>query len=211
MSTLSPTRGEGQRGMSGAGKLGIGLALFTALGLVGFGVVAWADRDPPAPSVERPRIVSMEESAQAMQQAGAAMQQHGQAMLMQGGEWMVINPTAPGILVPGAQIDAGNRGELNRSIQAMLHDPSKARSIDVEALNWNGMAMQGEGQNMRYHGQIMAEEVELMIERHGLQGQAVDDLRRGVQVMRQVGGDLMQNGQEMIDYAERIRRSMGTK
>lgn len=223
--------------MGATGRLGIGVAVVAALALVIFGVVA-ATRRTSGRTVEQPQLVSMEESARAMQQAGTTMQTHGQAMLeegrrtndqdlithgdhwlrdgaalIQGGQWMAMNPTSPGSLLtsPAELAAQGSWGELNRNAQAMLHDPSKARTVDVEALRWNGLAMRGEGQNMLDHAQIMTEEAELMIERHGLQGQAATDLRAAAATMRQVGGYLMQNGQGMMDYADRIRRSMGGK
>ena len=69
--------------------------------------------------------------------------------------------------------------------------------------------MRAEGRNMPDHGRIMAEEAEIMITRHGLEGQAAADLRKAATTLRQVGGYLEQNGQSMIDYADRLRRSMG--
>lgn len=203
----SPQRAEtlhrqDQHGVRGAGRLGIGLAVLAAVALVAFGVVVWANRQSPETSVARPRIVSMEASARAMQQAGAAMQTHGQAMLdegrtkgdqdltahgehwlrdaamlMQGGQWMAMNPLAAGNLVssPGELAAQGNLETLNRAVQNMIHDPSRARTTDIEALRWNGLSMQGEGQNMADHARVMAEEVKLMVERHGLQGQALTD------------------------------------
>ncbi|GIW07461.1 MAG: hypothetical protein KatS3mg060_2266 [Dehalococcoidia bacterium] len=91
----------------------------------------------------------------------------------------------------------------------MLHDPSRARGVDLEALRWNGLAMRAEGQNMADHGRVMVEEAEVMVTRHQLQGQAAADLLQAAQTMREVGGHLTGNGQAMIDYAERLRRSLG--
>lgn len=246
MNTFAPSAGsprpvetpqrDGRRGTGGAGRLGIGLALLTALVLVVFGVAAWASRESPGSSIDKPQIVSMADSARAMQQAGTAMQAHGQAMLdegrsnndldlvahgehwmrdgaalIQGGGWMAMNPTAPGSLVAPSEISAADRSQLDRQVQAMIHDPSKASRVDAEALRWNGLSMRSEGQNMADHASVMAEAVELMVERHGLQGQAAADLRQAVQVMRDVSKALTRNGQAMIDYADRVRRSMGLK
>jgi hypothetical protein len=171
-----------------------------------------------------------------MQQAGNVMQSHAQAMLVEGqrtgnqdlivrgehwlrdgqamvrsGQWMAMNPTAPGSLVysPSELSAQGTWGELTRTAQQMLHDPSRAREIDLSALMWNGQAMRAEGRNMLDHGQIMAEEAESMIARHGVEGQTATDLRQSATTLRQVGGYLEQNGQSMIDYADRLRRSMG--
>jgi hypothetical protein len=214
-------------------KLGIGLAIGVAVGLVAFSVVARASRLAVA---ETPHLVSMDESARAMQRADAAMQTHGQAMLdqgqrtgdqdliahgehwlrdgqalAQGGQWMAMNPTAPGSLVssPSELAAQGNWGQLTRTAQEMLHDPSRARSIDLEALRWNGLAMRAEGRNMAEHGALMIEEVQLMSARHGLDVRAASELSEAVMTMQVVGGHLEQNGQAMIDYADRLRRTMG--
>jgi hypothetical protein len=212
----------------------MGLAVVVAVVLVAFSVVVRTAR--PTNAAEAPRLVSMSQSAQAMQQAGNVMQSHAQTMLVEGqrtgdqeliaraehwlsdgqalvrgGEWMSMNPTAPGSLVAsptelGAQ---GSWGELTRTAQQMLHDPSRAREVDLEALRWNGLAMRAEGRNMVDHGRNMAEDTEMMIASHGLDGPAAADLRQTAATTRQVGGDLEQNGQSMIDYADRLRQSMG--
>lgn len=214
------------------------LAALTTLALIGGGAAACEKRSSGAAAVEKPQIASMEASGQAMERAGTTMQAHGQTMLddsrktgdqnlaahgehwlrdgatlLQAGRWMAMNPTAPGYLVssPGELAAQGNWQALTTAAQNMLHDPSKARSVDIEALRWNGLAMQGEGQNMVDHAGVMAEEAEAMIQRHGLQGQAADDLRAAARTMREVGGRLTENGTQMVEYADRIRRSMGLK
>lgn len=217
---------------------GIAVLVVTLLLVVTVAIMATVrGRDRPATAAPA-HLVSMQEGGAAMQRAGEVMQAHGQAMLdegrrtadpdliahgehwlrdgqalIQGGRWMMENPTAPGSLVSSqAELQAqGSWRDLNRTAENMLHDPSRARQIDLEALRWNGMAMRGEGQIMAEHGRIMAEEVEVMIARHGLQGQTAADMRQAADVMREVGGHLMQNGQEMMEYAERLRRSMGKR
>lgn len=217
----------------------VGIGAVVVIALIGGGIIAASRSDDgQVGTVEKPRLISMEESGQAMQQAGGAIERHGQAMLddgrrtgdqdliahgehwlrdgqqmVQGGQWMAQNPTAPGSLVssPAELREQGNWTELTRNAQAMIHDPSKARGVNIEALRWNGLAMRGEGQNMIDHATIMAEDVELMLQRHGLQGQAATDLRQAVEVMRQAGSHLKENGQAMMDYADRLRRSMGAR
>lgn len=216
-------------------KLIVGFSIVVALALVGFGVLAGGSRRATA-GVAPPQLVSMDESARAMQQAGAAMQAHGQVMidegqrtgdkgqvmiaeywrqngqaLAEGGQWMAMSPTAPGNLLtpPGAVASQGSWGELTRTSAAMLHDPSKARSVDLEALRWNGEAMVAEGRNMAEHGRLMQEEVNVMLVRHGLSNQVEADLRLAAQTMLTVGSHLQQNGQQMVEYAARLRRSLG--
>jgi hypothetical protein len=129
-----------------------------------------------------------------------------------GALWLTLKPLAPGSLVATpSELSAQDAwGELVETAEAMLHDPSKARSaMDLDALRWNGEAMRAEGRTMAEHGRVMAEEAELMTAAHGLSRQRADDLRQAATVMRQVGGHLERNGLEMIDYADRLRRSMG--
>lgn len=212
--------------------LALAAGVAAVVGLVGFGLVARASQ----PMVEAPRLVSMEEAARAMQTAGAAMQAHGRQMLAesqrtgdqaltaqgehwlsdgqaldQGGRWMAMNPTAPGSLVTSQRDLAaqGSWSELTRTAQGMLHDPKGAGAADLQALRWNGQAMRAEGKTMAEHGRVMAEEAEAMIARHALPGPAADELRRAARTMREVGGHLESNGQAMLDYAERLRWSMG--
>jgi hypothetical protein len=48
-----------------------------------------------------------------------------------------------------------------------------------------------------------------MVERHALEGPAEGELRSSAQVMIEVGRHLEQNGQEMIDYADRLKKTLG--
>lgn len=215
--------------------VGTGLVVIVALLIVVIGVVMWANGDSRKID-ERANLIDMQQGADAMQRAGQAMQTHGQTMLdegqrtgdqeltthgqhwtadgqalIQGGEWMAMNPTVPSNLVsnPGDLGAQDSWGELNRSAQQMLQDPSDAKDVDLEALNWNGEAMQAEGRNMADHGRLMAEETEMMVERHNLEAQAATDLRAAAQTMVDIGSTLEQNGKEMRDYSSRVRRSLG--
>jgi len=216
------------------GKFVLGLSLAVAVWLVAFGLVARAVR----PGIDRPHLVSMQESAAALAAGGRTMMAHGQAMLAEGqrtgdqelvahgehwlrdgqalsqrAEWLAMNPLALSSLAtsPGELSQQESWGELTRTAAAMLHDPSRARAVDLEALRWNGLAMQAEGRMMAEHGRLMLEEAELMVARHQLDGQAAADLRQAAQTMREVGSHLEGNGQAMIDYADRLRRSLGSR
>jgi hypothetical protein len=214
-------------------KVGIGLAVVFAVVLVAFGVVARSAR----PSVDDgPHLISMTESAGALQQAGAVMQTHGQTMwedgqrlndpdlvargehwradgqtLSQRGQWLSMHPLAPSSLVVSpAELSAqGAWGDLPRTAETMLHDPSRARELDLEALRWNGLAMRAEGQAMAEHGRIMDEDLSVMVSRHPVAEPTTANLRQAAEAMRDAGGYLSANGQEMIDYADRLRQSMG--
>lgn len=213
-------------------KVSIGLAVAVALILVTFSIVGRA----AAPTPEPPHLVSMAESGRAMRQAGTAMQAHAQTMVDQGrragdqslvaygerwqrdgqdmvrrGQEMEANPTAPGSLhATRGDLEAqASWDELSRTAQAMLHDPGRARAADLEALRWSGLAMRSEGENMAEHGQLMADEIALMVAQHKLDAAVEAGLRQAAETLRAVGGHLQQNGQAMVNYADRLRRSMG--
>lgn len=213
-------------------KVSIGLAIAVALLLVSYSVVGRA----AAPAPEPPHLVSMAESGRTMQQAGDAMQAHARAMVDEGrrtgdgalvaygerwlrdgqdmvrrGQAMEEDPTAPGSLhATRGDLEAqASWDALNRTAQAMLHDPGKARVSDLEALRWSGLAMRSEGENMAEHGQLMADEVALMVAQHKLGEAAAAELRQAAETLRAVGAHLQQNGQAMVDYADQLRRSMG--
>jgi hypothetical protein len=215
-------------------KLAIVSAIAVAAAVVGFSLFGRTARS----SVEGPRIVSMEASAQELQRAGAAMQAHADAMLADGqrvgdpaltahgehwredgqilaqrGQWLAMDPLAPSSLssTPAELSTQGAWGSLTSTAAAMLHDPGNAREVDLEALRWNGLAMRAEGRNMAEHGTVMAQEVELMVAGSRLAGEPAADLRQAAQRMREVGGYLEGNGQSMVDYADRLRQSLGVR
>jgi hypothetical protein len=215
------------------GKIGIGVAVLVALGLVAFSLVAVAARPRP----QAPQLVSMQDSARALLADAGVMQAHGQAMLDEGqrtgdqeliaagehwltdgqqlsqrAQWLVMDPLSPGSLtVPPSQLSQqGNWGALIQTSQAMVHDPSQARTpTDMEALRWNGLSMQAEGRGMADHGRAMADQIDTMSARHVLDSQTALSLRHAAQTMQTVGSELEQNGQAMLDYADRLRRSLG--
>jgi hypothetical protein len=69
--------------------------------------------------------------------------------------------------------------------------------------------MQAEGQSMADHGRVMAEDIAGMLAGHDVAAPAAADLREAAQDMRTVGDHLALNGQEMINYADRMLRSLG--
>jgi hypothetical protein len=211
----------------------VAAAVIVAFALVISGVLIAASDD----GIEfEAHLTDMQSSAAALAAAGAAMERHALPMLADGraagdpelirhgehwladgqalvqrAEWLVMSPTSPGSLI-ASPADLGRDGswaELNRRTQQMLHDPSKARGIDIVALRLNGAAMQAEGRLMAEHGRQMTEEITLMVALHGLDGVAADELRATTVAMVSVGEHLEQNGKAMIDYADRIARTLG--
>lgn len=216
------------------GRGSVALAIGAATALLGFALLAQTAR----PAMTAPPIVSMADSARAMELAGQTMEHHGAVMVetgrvtgvgdmvghgehwqvdgqraIQGGRWMAMDPLAPGSLVstPAELAASGSWGSLNETAQAMLHDPSRTRAVDPQALRLNGLAMRAEGAAMAGHGRVMAEGVSVMMRltEHGLDAPTADELRDAATTLGRTGRALEQNGQEMIDYADRMRRSLG--
>lgn len=133
----------------------------------------------------------------------------GDALIL-GGAWMAMNPTAPGSLAatPDELAENANWTALNRAVRAMLHDPSKARQIDAEALHWNGVAMRDEGRIMTEHARVMMPQVEMMSSYHQLDDATMAELRAAVEAMRISGGHLTANGQSMMEFAGRLHKGI---
>jgi hypothetical protein len=188
--------------------------------------------------VEAPHLTTMADSAAAMQREAALMQAHGQDMLAEGqrtsnaalvfhGEhwasdgrsvaqaarWMAMDPTAPANLntPPGQLAAQGTWGSLTQTARAMLHDPSRARSVDLDALRWNGEAMQGEGKHMLEHVRAMNEDLAVMAALHQVDQSTASELRAAVEAVSAAGTHIAQNGRAMVDYADRTRRSLGLR
>jgi hypothetical protein len=107
--------------------------LAVAVGLVALALIlALIGRGKPGPGVEKPHLISMQASGQAMQRAGEVMQWHEQAMvdegqqkvdsdriahgehwlrdgrtLVQQGQGMTMNPLVPGSLAPMPKLRRG--------------------------------------------------------------------------------------------------------
>lgn len=215
-------------------RLIIGAAVLVALALVTVGVIV-AAKGSTSSSVAKPNLVSMDEAAQGMQQAGATMQAHGQAMIdqgrnsgdqnlvalgqqwlqdgqqiAQGGQWMAMDPTDPSNLDnPAGVASDANRSALSVHAQQMLHDPSKASAINIDALRDDGYAMQSEAQNMLAHAHVMTQLVDVMVAQHMVDDPTATALRQAALTLGDVGNRLGKNAQQMIDYANRLHRSLG--
>jgi hypothetical protein len=184
---------------------------------------------------------SMAESATAMREAGEAMWRHGEAMLdegkrtgnagllrqgeqwildgrqvAEGGAWMGMNPAVPAnLLAPPSSLAArGDLAALGRANESMAHDTAwlqRARRVDIEALRWNGEYMRDEGGRMVTHAMEMWRQVETMGSEHSLDRQTATELQTATQTLMAAGEHARQSGQSMIDYADRLRRSIGRR
>ncbi len=215
------------------GKLAIAIIAIIILVFTALGVVAAKTNAKPTP--EQLPAISMAESGQAMQQAGVVTQKHGQEMLdagqrtgdqglvdygkrwiadgqelMRGGNIMA-NPAVPTTkhAVPGADLSLDNAVTLTNTAQQMLHTASQGNTVDIDALRWNGMAMQGEGQTMTVQATLMAQQIDWMTPQHSLNAQTATDLWQATQTLTDAGNRLTANGQAMMDYANRLRQSVG--
>ena len=213
-------------------KLEIGLALAVALILVVATAVAAATR----PSVATTPTIDMTTAAGALQKAGTVMESHGQQMLADGqrtgnaalvstgqhwltdgqvlvqqGTWLAMDPTAPVNLhaTPAELAQQGNWGPLNIGTQAMVHDPWRAKEVDLVALRWDGAAMRSEGQDMVDHARVMSEEVDLMVAQGVVNATTASELRGATAQLRSAGTGLQQTGQAMVDYTDQLHRSLG--
>ncbi len=215
------------------GKLTVAIAGLVVVGLVVFGIaVAGTTRTPVPVSVP---TISMAESGQAMQQAGTMMQKHGQEMLDTGqrtgdqglidygkrwiaagqelvrGGNIMVNPAVATTQHPvaGADLSLDNAITLTNAAQQMLHNATLGNSVDIDALRWNGLAMQSEGQSMSLHARLMAQEIDWMTPQHNLNAQTATDLRQAAQALADASDRLTANGQTMMEYANRLRQSIG--
>lgn len=215
-----------------------GAALLIGAAVAGLGLVLLASVAQPTRGA--PSIVSMAESARAMERAGQAMIRHGASMgergratgatdlmmrgerwqldgwrVVQGGRWMAMDPLAPASLAstPAGLAASGDWGRLVVGARAMLHDPARAGDTNLDALRWNGEAMRAEGATMAEHGRRMATEVELMasLENHDFVGVTAAELTDAAASLERVGRALERNGQAMIAYVVRLRRSIGAR
>jgi hypothetical protein len=92
---------------------------------------------------------------------------------------------------------------------AMVHDPDRARQINLQHLLGNGMAMVSEGAAMRAHGEEMITEVDRLRELGVLPDDIADDLIGKAQTLIDAGQRIEEDGEEMQQTAEDLLRSIG--
>lgn len=92
---------------------------------------------------------------------------------------------------------------------SMVHDPARAREINLQGLLGNGMSMAAEGEAMAQHGEAMATEGERLRQEGAIPAQLADDLAATASMLVTAGQALESDGQRMQDQAESLLRSIG--
>jgi hypothetical protein len=92
---------------------------------------------------------------------------------------------------------------------AMVHDPDRAREINLQNLLGNGMVMSSEGQAMTAHGEEMLAEVELLRDEGVLSDDIAPTLTIQAQALVDAGQELERDGEDMQQTAEDLLRSIG--
>lgn len=151
---------------------------------------------------------TMAASGSAMIQAAAGMSRAAQTMIASGdptlnelanhweqdawalreqGAWMVLAATA----------------------DSMIHDPDKAREVNLQNLRGNGMSMVAEGQAMADHGREMLAQVAQLRQDDAIAPDFADDLTTSAEQLVTAGEALVRDGEGMQEYAERLLASLG--
>lgn len=98
---------------------------------------------------------------------------------------------------------------LAATADSMIHDPDKARELNLQNLRGNGMSMAAEGQAMVEHGNEMAAEVDKLRREGALNESMADELTADAKALITAGESLVQDGEWMQEYAEKLLQSIG--
>lgn len=109
--------------------------------------------------------------------------------LRERGAWMVMTATSAG----------------------MVHDPDRAREIDVWNLKANGVTMVAEGEAMAAHGREMLSEAMRLRDTGALPPELADDLITAARAIVDSGESLRRDGERMERYADGLIQSLGMR
>lgn len=98
---------------------------------------------------------------------------------------------------------------LAATADSMVHDPDKARELNLQNLRGNGMSMAAEGQAMVEHGNEMAAEVDQLRQGGVLNETMADELTADAKALVAAGEMLVRDGDRMREYAEKLLQSIG--
>jgi hypothetical protein len=92
---------------------------------------------------------------------------------------------------------------------SMVHDPDKARELDLVNLQANGVVMETEGQAMADHGRAMNAQVEQLRQDGSLPAAMADDLTARGQDLITTGEQMARDGKKMQVDTETLLHSLG--
>lgn len=145
--------------------------------------------------------VAMLQAAQGMDAAAAVMLSSGSAELVAlGTHWQ---QDAAALAQRGAWMS------ISATSDSMVHDPNKARELDLANLRANGSVMELEGQAMVEHGREMIDQVAQLRANGSLPAATADELTARGNDIVEAGERMAADGKRMQDDAERLQRSIG--
>jgi hypothetical protein len=148
------------------------------------------------------------EHGRAMQQLGARMVSHGQGL----GDQSWVGDGQHWIADGNNMVAVGER--TLKLAQSLSVNPIKAQEIDINQVRAQGLGVISDGQALVEHGKVMVELSELL-ERHldasadQTLRQDVAEARAGAERMGQTGQQLVTGGQQIVDFADTLARSIG--
>lgn len=163
----------------------------------------------PLPAAEDAATANtMAAGGTAMIQVAAGMSQAAQTMIATGDP--TLNELANHWEQDARALrDRGAWMVLAATADSMVHDPDKARELNLQNLRGNGMSMAAEGQAMVEHGNEMVTAVDQLRQEGVLNEAMADELTADARALVAAGESLMRDGERMREYAEKLLQSIG--
>lgn len=98
---------------------------------------------------------------------------------------------------------------LASTSESMVHDPDRARELNLQSLRGNGLSMSAEGRAMAEHGKEMAAEVDQLRQDGVLNDEMSGQLTGDAKALADAGDALARDGERMQEYAETLLQSIG--
>jgi hypothetical protein len=143
----------------------------------------------------------------AMQQLGGRMVSHGEAL----GDASWVGDGQHWIADGNTMIAIGER--TVKLGQSLAVNPIKAQEVDLSQVRAQGQGVISDGQALVEHGKVMSELTDVLNRRTNASGdqplaQDVADARAGATRMGQTGQQLVTGGQQLVDFADSLARSI---
>lgn len=188
------------------------LAMLIGVGLLGSTLLLWTPERPSA--------------AQSLEARGGAMSSGGLAMI---GAADTLGSAAEQIETQARDVDYPDLAALatewqieaaqlraqgiemtaSLSAESMVHDPATAPEFDPASLRGNGSVMVAEGQKMVDLGGELNEQIAILSDVGILPPGMVMQLSSSASALINAGEHLVQEGQDMQEYADQLLRSIG--